>query len=538
MTKTKILLVDDRPENLVALESLLAGADVETLSAQSGNDALALLIGNEFALALVDVQMPTMSGFELARIMRSAERSKAIPIIFVTASRGEEHEIFEGYEKGAVDFLLKPLNAHVVRSKVRVFVELDQKNRQLRENTKVLAAKLREVEGLHQAAEAANHAKTRFLANISHEIRTPLGAVLGYAELLMIEDQADGERRTNVDAIKRNGRQLLALIDDVLDLAKIEAGRVEVERTNVALSDVLADLHSVHAHKAAEKGIALTVTASGPLPRTVATDPLRFKQILNNLVGNALKFTERGQVSLAVTCEGLPAAPRVCIAVRDTGRGLAPSESGRLFQPFMQADASTTRIYGGTGLGLVISKQLARLLGGDVILSESTPGAGSTFTLTVDAGPEAAGNLVDGAELLRSARFPPAGADAAMPRIDGTRVLLVDDALDNRHLISRILKVAGATVETASDGVEAVELALQGRFDIVLMDIQMPRKDGYSATMDLRASGFRTPIIALTAHALRDELERCLAAGCNEYLSKPVDYRQLLTTIARHVLPA
>lgn len=535
-TKTKILLVDDKPENLVALESLIANPDVETLSALSANDALALLIDNEFALALVDVQMPVMSGFELARVMRSAERSKAIPIIFVTASRGEEHEIFEGYDKGAVDFLLKPLNTHVVRSKVRVFVELDQKNRLLREKSEALAEKLREVEALHQAAEAANHAKSRFLANISHEIRTPLGAVLGYAELLKIEDQSEVERRSNIDAITRNGKLLLALIDDVLDLAKIEAERVEVERTAVALEEVLSDLQSVHGHKAADKGIALTITANGSLPRTIFTDPLRLKQILNNLVGNALKFTDRGKVEVGVAYDSSSASSLLRFTVRDTGRGLTPKEAGRLFQPFMQADASTTRKYGGTGLGLVIAKQLARLLGGDVILTASTTGAGSTFTLTIDAGPDAANSLVDGHELFKSTRTPALrSVVGALPRIDGTRVLLADDARDNRHLISRILKVAGAIVETAEDGNEAIERALQGDFDIVLMDIQMPGTDGYAATTALRAQGYKVPIIALTAHAMRDELDRCIAAGCDEYLSKPVDYQQLLETILRHI---
>lgn len=536
MNKTKILLVDDRPENLIALESLIASPDLTTLSAASGNDALALLIDNEFALALIDVQMPGMSGFELARLMRSAERSKAIPIIFVTASLGEDGVVFSGYEKGAVDFLFKPLNAHVVRSKVRVFVELDQKSRQLREKTESLAEKLREVEGLHQQAEAANHAKSRFLANISHEIRTPLGAVLGYAELLKMEDLAPEERRQNVDAITRNGQLLLALIDDVLDLAKIEAERIEIEPKSVTLRDLLDDLRSVHGHKATEKGIALTVTAGGMLPRRVRTDPLRLKQILHNLVGNAVKFTDRGRVDVAVQCEGLPDQARLRFTVSDSGRGMTAAEAGRLFQPFMQADASTSRKYGGTGLGLVISKQLARLLGGDVILSSSAEGVGSTFTLTIDAGREGALDLAaDGAAIDADAAAARPRAAAALPRIDGTRVLIADDARDNRHLISRILTLAGGIVETAEDGDEAVRRALGGTFDVVLMDIQMPGTDGYTATTTLRAAGFKAPIIALTAHALREELERCLQAGCDESLSKPVNYRLLLETIVRHL---
>lgn len=535
MSSTKILLVDDKQENLLALENLISSPDVEILSALSGNEALALLLDHDFALALLDVQMPHMDGFELARLMRSAERSRGIPIIFVTASQGSKSQIFEGYEKGAVDYLLKPLDPHVVRSKVRTFVELDQKTKTLIEKTATLEQKLREIEILHEAAESANRAKSRFLANMSHEIRTPLGAVLGFAELLRSPNQSTEDRQNCVTAIARNGKVLLKIIDDVLDLAKIEAEKVEAEHIKVNLRDLLYDIRVVHSYKASEKGIQLEIQSPTQLPQWVCTDPLRLKQILNNLIGNAIKFTEKGKVELIISADG---AQRLRFAVRDTGCGLTASEASRLFQPFMQADSSTSRRYGGTGLGLVISKQLAKLLGGDVILRETKPGLGSTFVLTIDPGPINPEHLVEGRSLLQGQSSENrAAASEGRPRLDGVKILLADDASDNRQLISRLLKLAGATVETAIDGGEAVEKALGEDFDVILMDIQMPGTDGYEATHRLRDHGYKRPIIALTAHAMKEELERCLKAGCDYHLSKPIEYQNLLTSIRKFVSP-
>lgn len=536
MSFTKILLVDDKRENLLALENLISSPDVQILSALSGNEALALLLDHDFALALLDVQMPHMDGFELARLMRSAERSRGIPIIFVTASQGSKSQIFEGYEKGAVDYLLKPLDPHVVRSKVRTFVELDQKTKTLMEKTSALQQKLREIETLHEAAEAANRAKSRFLANMSHEIRTPLGAVLGFAELLRSPNQSPEDRQNCVTAIARNGKVLLKIIDDVLDLAKIEAERVEAEHIKVNLMDLLYDIRVVHSYKASEKGIQLEMSSPTQLPRFILSDPLRLKQILNNMIGNAIKFTEKGKVTLTVSLEGQAPHQRLKFSVKDTGCGLSASEASRLFQPFMQADSSTSRRYGGTGLGLVISKQLAKLLGGDVILKETKPGAGSTFVLTIDPGPLSADVLVEGSTLLSGQSGDNrSGPGEGRVRLDGVKILLADDASDNRQLISRLLKMAGATVDTAVDGGEAVEKALGNHFDVILMDIQMPGTDGYEATHRLRGQGYKRPIIALTAHAMKEELERCLKAGCDHHLSKPIEYQNLLHSIRKFI---
>ena len=373
---------------------------------------------------------------------------------------------------------------------------------------------------------------------MSHEIRTPLGAVMGFAELLECGDVTAEERSDNVATIKRNGQLLLRLIDDILDLSKVEADRVEAERIDVALGELLVDLRSVHGLKAAEKGIKLHFTAEGLLPRRIVSDPVRLKQILSNLIGNAVKFTAKGTVEVAVAFTKAAEGSRsqLGFTVRDSGCGMDEAAAARLFQPFMQADSSTKRKFGGTGLGLVIARQLARLLGGDVVLADSEAGSGSVFVVTIDPGPMSEKELVDGRSLVSArlgtgAKGDAPGVCAAPPRLDGLRVLVADDAADNRRLISWLLSRAGATVVMAEDGREAIAEALRGDFDVVLMDIQMPHVDGYEATTTLREQGYRRPIIALTAHAMKEELDRCLAVGCDHFLSKPIDHLELLTMV-------
>jgi signal transduction histidine kinase len=527
MIKTKILLVDDRRENLVALENIIQRPDVDILKAQSAADALALLLEHEFALALIDVQMPDMNGFELAQLMRSAARSRYIPIIFVTASESDNHHIFEGYEHGAVDYLLKPLIAPIVRSKVSIFVELHQKNGTLKQ-------KLKEVETLREAAESASRAKSNFLANMSHEIRTPLGAVLGFAELLRIKDQSPDDRDHCINAITRNGQLLLQLLDDILDLSKIEADRIEVDRAPISMADLLQDIKTVHEHKANEKGISLRIETEGRLPREISTDILRLKQILYNIVGNSLKFTERGEILVRVGYDPRRHDGNLIFQITDSGCGLSDAEAGRIFQPFMQADGSSTRRFGGSGLGLIISKRLAALLGGDVVLIESRPGLGSTFQVSCDPGPIDHSQLVEGEFLLKKEHGKAGGSVDAGMRLDDLRVLVVDDSPDNRNLLSRIIGRFGAMVDTASDGSEAVTKALAGDFDVVLMDIQMPGTDGLEATAQLRRLGYRKPILALTAHAMKEEQGRCLKAGCDAHLSKPVNFKNLVKSIAAY----
>jgi signal transduction histidine kinase len=506
----------------LALSELLKAADVEIHTATCADQALSLLLDHEFALALLDVQMPEMSGFDLARLIRGVERSRHLPIIFVTAQQVESRTIFEGYDSGAVDVLFKPLDPHIVRSKVKVFIRLDQQS-------KLLQAQVEAMSRLKQEAEAANIAKSRFLANMSHEIRTPMGAVLGFSDILSQNNLSEEERLEALNTISRNGKLLLRIIDDILDLSRIEAQKIEFEVYKFDLGELLQDLKATLSVRAAEKGIAFEIEEGSICKGGIESDPMRIKQILINVVGNAIKFTSKGKVSVKISAH--PANDEsgfhvLKFSVRDSGIGLNNEERLRIFAPFAQADNATQRKYGGTGLGLVISKQLAQSLGGDVEVVDSTPGKGSTFEVTIRAKyiPQNQSNVAS----LR-------GEDLMIRQLQqlvGKKVLVVDDVKDNRVLIERYLRSTGILLGLAASGQQALADIKQRDWDAVLMDIQMPVMDGYEATEKLRKDGFKKPIIALTAHAMREELDRCIKAGFDRVLTKPIGKQDLIDNLA------
>ena len=396
------------------------------------------------------------------------------------------------------------------------------------------------------AADDANAAKSRFLAAISHELRTPLAAVLGFADLLAREVE-DPERRAMARQIRSNGNHLLTLLNDLLDLSKVEAGKLTVERRPAPLVSLVEEVRSLMSVSAADRGLTLEVGFLGAVPRVVHTDPIRLRQCLLNLLSNAIKFTDRGRVRLDVRflpgdADAGPdaAPPRVRFDVTDTGVGMTAAQLTGLFRPFGQVDPEADRRAGGTGLGLAITKRLAEMLDGEVRV-ESEPGAGSTFTLIVAAGADAADDLIDPDD-------PPAAApgrddaaesdsvDAAPARSAGraARVLLAEDTRALRMLAARLLTAAGHEVTEAQDGRAAVDAweADPGAFDVILLDMQMPRLDGYGAAAELRAAGCAAPIVALTAGAMAKDRDRCAAAGCDAYLAKPVDQAELLRTVA------
>jgi len=381
-------------------------------------------------------------------------------------------------------------------------------------------------------AEEASRAKTAFLANMSHEIRTPMTAILGYADLMLSPVQTMSDRINCLQVVRRNARHLMDLINDILDISKIEAEKMTVEKIPCDVARIVADVTSTLRARAVAKHVSLNAEFVGPIPAAIQTDPLRLKQVLMNLVGNAIKFTHRGEVSLKVSVEP---EDKSCVAqfrVIDSGIGIAADQIERLFQPFVQADESMTRKYGGTGLGLVISKRLAKYLGGDLTV-KSAQGVGSTFTLTLNGG------SIEGVEMLDNITESMLGVGTVPPDAEEItlrgRILLAEDGIDNQQLLTMHLTMAGAEVVVANNGRIAMELAQAQHFEVILMDMQMPEMDGYTATRELRRLGHQLPIIALTAHAMSGDRAKCLEAGCTDYLTKPIDKELLLRTIRGYI---
>ncbi|MCX6109867.1 MAG: ATP-binding protein [Proteobacteria bacterium] len=393
-----------------------------------------------------------------------------------------------------------------------------------------------EADAARELAAEASQAKSHFIANMSHEIRTPLGAVIGFADLLQHSEPSAADRTFYLDAIKRNGHLLASIINDILDLSKIEAGKIEIDLQPVSVSQVLQDVTCFLKIQAEDKGVKLSMHLDESIPAHIVTDALRLRQILLNIVGNAVKFTSRGEVDVRIHSVVLPGQGNAQLAftVTDTGCGVSPEQADKLFAAFTQADVTTTRKFGGTGLGLALSRRMARLLGGDVKLVASRPGHGSSFVVTIalveaPAGTAELSKAEDQRRLQKPAKMSP--QQGCLP---GVRVLVVDDSADNRLLLNRILLGAGAKVDMAENGQEALDRIGECKYDMVLMDLQMPVMDGYEANERLRQQGYRTPVIALTAHALREERQLCLDKGFTDHIGKPVDRIAMLKTLTQY----
>ncbi|OYZ23711.1 MAG: hypothetical protein B7Y39_03755 [Bdellovibrio sp. 28-41-41] len=383
-----------------------------------------------------------------------------------------------------------------------------------------------QLQDAREVADRANAAKSQFLANMSHEIRTPLGAIMGFASLLKDDGLGSEERDSFSSVIERNSFQLLRIIDDILDLSKVEAGMMLIEHIEFSLPEMLTDFSSLMGFKAREKGIGFASKAMTSLPSLVTTDPTRLRQILINVVGNAIKFTERGHVEMRICYkDGF-----VDFEVEDTGRGISPEQEQNLFQPFTQADTSTTRKFGGTGLGLVLSRTLAEALGGTFELKRSVLGQGSTFMVRIAVAVKSDVKYVNGLGF----ETVPVRSVAHVGQLSGLKVLLVEDSPDNQALISIYLGRVGANIDIASDGEQGYAMAIENRYDLVLMDVQMPIMDGITTIKKLRAAGYNRTVIALTAHAMKEERKRCLDAGFTDFLSKPIPKDELINMLVRY----
>jgi signal transduction histidine kinase len=528
--KAKILVVDDVPGKLMAIEAVLQQLDQTVVSVSSGEEALRRLLVDDFAVILLDVNMPGLDGFQTAELIRQRKRSEHTPIIFLTAFADDAYAD-RGYALGAVDYLLTPAAPDVLRAKVSVFVDLFHKTEQVRRQADQ-RVQLAQEQAAREEAERASFAKSQFLTNISHELRTPMTAIIGMTDLAITEELAPRVREY-LDAVHTNAHLLLELLNEILDLSKLEAGKLTLESAPLRLRKIVEELNHTFGHRARQKGLRFEASVDQAVPNHLIGDSLRLRQVIVNLLTNAMKFTERGRVALDVQLESScdrEAWVRFCVS--DTGIGISPADQERIFAPFTQVDASTTRRHEGAGLGLAISAQLIRAMGGIRSL-RSEPGEGSTFSFTVPM-------LIDRSKMDAS---PVAvhEVDRAARRsfLDGVpdsrplHVLLAEDTATNQVLVMHALGKRGHRVEVVDNGRSAVVAAERGGYDVILMDLQMPDMGGIDATAAIRAlpGGKRTPIIALTAHSMVGDRERCLAAGMEGYLSKPINLRELIEVV-------
>lgn len=509
-----LLLVEDDEDDYILTLSLLndiVAGEYSLTWASTPEEARHHFSRNTHDLCLLDYRLGAEDGLSLLR--EAPKLGFSGPIIMLTGQDNKELDR-AALNAGAEDYLVKSqLNAAGLARTIHYAL--------MRRDVET-----ERVERLR--AEAENRAKSEFLAHLSHELRTPLTAILGYTDLLLTSDHVP--ERNYLHIIKRNGRHLLSLLNDVLDLSKIEAGKLEVEKMEIPLHPFINEISALISINAQDKNLRLKISAAKPLPAKITTDPTRLRQILLNLLGNALKFTDEGEVSLEVAEAVVNGRDVLEFAIQDTGIGISSTDIEKLFKPFSQAASISSLREQGTGLGLAISRQLAQYLGGNISVI-SSPGIGSRFTLHIDPGPlhNVQRHLLDLSATLDTT--------STIRAINFTgNVLVTDDLPDIRFLVGHLIGSFGAQVSYASNGEEAIAVvneraAQHDAFDLLIMDSHMPVMDGLSATRLLRQQGHTMPILALTAATLRGERELCLAAGCNDYLSKPIEAETLLMRV-------
>lgn len=526
--KKKILIVDDKIDNIIALEMLLKSLDVEVHRALSGNEALEKSLEHDFALALMDVQMPEMDGFETVRLMRKLERTKYLPVIFLSAIYFEDQYKIQGIEAGAVDFISKPFIPRMVLGKIQVFLELYEYRRKLEieiEQRKQTEASLLEIEKrlleAKQKAEESDKLKSAFLANMSHEIRTPLTSIVGFSGLIADMQTTDEMRKSFAKIILKSSENLTNIINDILDISKIESGQFNITYSEVDIDSLLTDLY-VSSHNLLKKmnkqDIELKLNIPDQAINKFISDENRLKQLLSNLLNNAAKFTLEGTIEFGYK----EAIDGLVFYVKDTGIGIPEDKFEIIFDRFKKLDNKKVQNVTGTGLGLPISKNICEMLGGKIEVS-SEENKGSEFSVFLPFR-----NDIKIEKIKKSENVKMPESFCWKER----KMLIVEDDSNTYLLLESLLAFTGIEIDWAKDGREAIEIYTQNEnYHLVLMDINMPEMSGIQAFKQLRMLSGSVPIIAHTAYAMADEKEYLGKLGFNGYISKPIDVKELFRVL-------
>ncbi len=550
----KILVVDDNTTNLGVISEYLEGCGFEVMTTRDGEDGIQVAHMGEPDLILLDVMMPGIDGFETCRRLQADEATKDIPVIFMTALTEVDYKV-KGFAVGGVDYITKPLQEEEVVARVRMHLQLRAQQQKLEQQAFELKQARDMAETARQAAERANQAKSIFLANMSHELRTPLTAIIGFSQILDHTLTLSPEDQDNLNIILRSGEHLLTLINQVLDLSKIEAGRITLDETYFDLYRVLRELEDMFRLRTKHKGVQLHFECAAAVPQYIRTDPVKLRQVLINLLNNAAKFTKEGRISLIVrelnelnelktqklkNSKTHKTYKTLHFEVEDTGPGIAASDMNKLFEAFSQTETGR-QMQGGTGLGLPISRKFVHLMGGDITV-KSEVGRGSHFIFEILVG------IAAESEIKRSR--PARRAIAIEPGQSQYRLLIADEKSVNRKLFTTLLSPFGFELREATDGQETFEIWAEWKPHLIWMDIRMPVMEGLEVTKKIRNeelrvrnskiphSQFPVPnckIIAVTAGSFEEERTKALSNGCDDFLRKPFREQEIVDLLQKHL---